>query len=58
MHLKQKSVGYLSFNFCEGIAFLGGIRWRNVLGASGLLVICKLENRNFAKRVSVEYIAQ
>ena len=42
----------------DGIASLGRICWYNVLAASGVLVICKLDTRNFVKQVSVEYIAQ
>ena len=46
--------------YCDGIAFLGRIHVRccNVLAASGVLVIRKLETRNFVKQVSVDYIAQ
>ena len=44
----------------DGIASLGRIRWCNVLAVSRVLVICKLDNQNFVKRVvlRVDYIAQ
>ena len=39
---------------CDGIASLDIIRWCNVhvLAPSRVLVICKIETRNFVKRVS------
>ena len=42
---------------CDRIASLGQIRWCNVLAAPGVLVIRKLETRNFVKRESVDFIA-
>ena len=43
---------------CDRIASLGSIRRCNVLAASEVLEICKLETRNFVKRVCVGYIVQ
>ena len=40
--------------YCEGIASLGRTSWCNIVVASGVLVICKLETLNFVKRVSVD----
>ena len=39
---------------CDEMAFLSRIPWRNVLVASRVLVICKLETENFVNQNSLQ----